>query len=101
MSIHNRLGRLACDRRLFRPSDDEPAAALAPTRLKTGADVLAILEKQIDAVRADAGAGPLEKARLIGYLAGLGLKAIEAGNLEARIEMLEAVLNQRNGDAKR
>ena len=93
MSIHNRLGRLACDRRLFRPSD--AATAAPPTRLKTGADVLAILEKQIDAVRNDAGVGPLEKARLIGYLVGLGLKAIETGNLEARIEMLEAVLKQR------
>ena len=100
MSIHNRLGRLACDRRLFRPSDNGSAAVLAPIRLKTGADVLAILAEQIDAVRSDVGAGPLEKARLVGYLAGIGLKAIETGNMEARIEMLEAVLKRRQGDGK-
>jgi hypothetical protein len=63
--------------------------------------VLTVLEGQIDAVRADGEAGPLEKARLIGYLAGVGLKAIEAGNLEARVEMLEAVLKQRKGSGKR
>ena len=101
MSIHNRLGRLACDRRLFRLSDNGPAVALPPVRLKNGADVLAILESQIDAVRSDARAGRLEKARLIGYLAGIGLKAIETGNLEARIEMLEAVLKQRHKEGKR
>jgi hypothetical protein len=98
MSIHNRLGRLASDRRLLRPYENGTATALAPTRLKSGADVLAILEKQIDAVRNDARAGPLAKARLVGYLAGLGLKAVETGNLEARIEMLEAVLKQREVD---
>jgi hypothetical protein len=38
------------------------------------------------------GGGVLEKARAIGYLAGIALKAIDAGNLTARIEMLEAVL---------
>ena len=101
MSIRNRLGRVACDRRLFRPSNIGPAAALPPIRLKAAADVLAVLAEQMDAVRNDAGAGPVEKARLIGYLAGIGLKAIETGNLEARIEMLEAVLKQRQGDGKR
>jgi hypothetical protein len=71
-----------------------------PFRLKTAADVLDLLQEQVEAVRADADAGTLEKARCIGYLAGVTLKAIEAGNLAARIEMLEAVLKQRNGDGK-
>jgi hypothetical protein len=71
-----------------------------PFRLKTAADVLALLEEQVEAVRAEQEAGTLEKARTIGYLAGVALKAIEAGNLAARIEMLEAVLKQRNGDGK-
>jgi hypothetical protein len=72
-----------------------------PFRLKTAADVLGLLEEQVQAVRAAPEAGALEKARAIGYLAGVALKAIEAGNLAARIEMLEAVLKQRNGDGKR
>jgi hypothetical protein len=69
-------------------------------RLKTAADVLQLLEEQVEAVRAEQEAGTLEKARVVGYLAGVALKAIETGNLAARIEMLEAVLKQRNGDGK-
>jgi hypothetical protein len=72
-----------------------------PFRLQTATDVLGLLEEQVQAVRATKEAGALEKARAIGYLAGVALKAIEAGNLAARIEMLEAVLKQRNGDGKR
>jgi hypothetical protein len=68
--------------------------------MKTAADVVALLQEQVEAVRGEPEAGTLEKARTIGYLAGIALKAIEAGNLAARIEMLEAVLKQRNGDHK-
>jgi hypothetical protein len=70
-----------------------------PFRLKTAADVLELLEEQVEAVRGEQDAGTLEKARTIGYLAGVVLKAIEAGNLAARLEMLETVLKQRNGDS--
>jgi hypothetical protein len=94
MSIHHRLARLVSDRRLV-PLSDGQAAPLPPVRLRTAADVLTLLGQQIDAVRSDARAGPLERARLVGYLAGLGLRAIETGNLEARVEMLEAVLKRR------
>ena len=66
-----------------------------PFRLKTAADVIALIEEQVAAVRADPGAGTLEKARAIGFLAGVALRAIEAGNLAARIEALELVLKQR------
>jgi hypothetical protein len=71
-----------------------------PFRLKTADDVLRLLEEQVEAVRVEQEAGTLEKARAIGYLAVVALKAIEAGNLAARIEVLEAVLKQRNGDGK-
>jgi hypothetical protein len=67
----------------------------------TAADVLALLGEQVEAVRSASDAGALEKARAVGYLAGIALRAIEAGNLAARVEMLEAVLKQRNGDGKR
>ena len=59
--------------------------------------MLALLEEQVTAVRGDADAGPLEKARCIGYLAGIALRAIEAGDLAARLEALEAVLKTRQG----
>jgi hypothetical protein len=60
----------------------------------------ALLEEQVNAVRADAKARTAEKARAVCYLAGVALRAIEAGNMAARVEALEAVLKQRNGDAK-
>ena len=66
-----------------------------PFRLKTAADVLALLEEQVSAVRDDPEAGTLEKARCIGYLAAISLKAIEAGDLAARLEAVEAVLKAR------
>jgi len=70
-------------------------------RLATAADVIDLLAEQVEAVRGDAEAGTLEKARTVGYLAGIALRAIEAGNLAARLEALEAVLKQRNGEHKR
>ena len=66
-----------------------------PFRLKTAADVLALLEEQVTAVRDDPEAGTLEKARCIGYLAAISLKAIEAGDLVARLEAVESVLKAR------
>jgi hypothetical protein len=92
-------------RRVRRAGDPctTPGTTLVPLpfRIQTAADVLTLLEEQVEAVRAEEDAGTLEKARAVGYLAGIALKAIEAGNLAARIEMLEAVLKQRNGDGKR
>ena len=57
---------------------------------------------QIAAVREETEAGTLEKARCVGYLAGIALKAIDAGDMAARVEALEAVLKRRkqgNGKA--
>ena len=72
-----------------------------PFRLQTAADVLALLEEQVAAVRAAPKAGTLEKARTVGYLASIALKAIEAGNITARVETLEKVLRLRhNGNGK-
>jgi len=59
--------------------------------------VLAPLAEQIGAIRADPRAGALDKARAVGYLATVALKAIEAGDLAARFEALERVLKQRDG----
>jgi hypothetical protein len=74
-----------------------PRTTLLPTefRLKTAADVLALLAEQFAAVRAEGEAGTLEKARTLGYLATVALRAIEAGDLAVRLEALEAVLKLR------
>ena len=66
-----------------------------PFRLKTAADVLALLEEQVGAVRGDTTLATVERARTIGYLAGVSLKAIEAGDLAARLEAVEATLKGR------
>jgi putative ABC transport system permease protein len=92
-------------RRLRRTGDDCTTPGTTPVplefRLQTAADVMALLEEQVNAVRSEPEAKALEKARTVGYLAGIALKAIEAGNMAARLEALEAVLKQRNGEAKR
>jgi hypothetical protein len=66
-----------------------------PFRLKTAADVLALLEEQVAAVRGDDTLTTVERARTVGYLAGISLKAIEAGDLAARLEAVEGVLKAR------
>jgi hypothetical protein len=68
-----------------------------PAPLDTPAGGLALLEEQVRAVRGASGVDPLEKARLLGVLAGLGLKALQVHCLAERIEMQELVLKQRPG----
>ncbi len=62
----------------------------APRRLQTAQDVIDLLQEQVETVRAAAGAGAVEKARVIGRLAGLARQAIETGALAARLDRLEA-----------
>ena len=72
-----------------------------PRRLQTIADVIDLLQEQVEAIRRDSCAGVVEKARAIAYLASVACKAIETGNLAARLEMLEAVLKQRKENEQR
>ena len=59
------------------------------------ADVLAVLGEQINAVRADAFAEPQERARTLGMLSSVALRAMEAKDLAARLEAVERVLKLR------
>jgi hypothetical protein len=85
-------GRL---RRAGEPQTPGQTAIPLPFRLKTAADVLALLEEQVAAVRGDDTLTTVERARTVGYLAGISLKAIEAGDLAARLEAVEGVLRAR------
>ena len=92
-------------RRMRRGGDDcsTPCSTRLPVefRLETAGDVIALIENQVQAVLDDAEAGTLAKARCVGYLASVSLKAIECGNLAARLEAVESVLKARkNGEAK-
>jgi hypothetical protein len=73
----------------------------SPQPLQEARDVVPLLHEQVEAVRADGTATPLERARAIGYLVGIARKAIETSDLAARLEMLEAVLRQRKENAQR
>src|SRR5215212_8161107 len=78
-------------------SSQTPGQTLVPIpfRLKTAYDVLALLEDQVVAVRDEPEAGTLEKARVLGYLAGIALKAVEVAELSGRVEAMERVLKSR------
>jgi len=75
-----------------------PGGTPLPTafRLQTAQDVIDLLSDQIKAVRDEEAVGALERARTIGFLAGIALKAIESGNIAARLEALESVLKARS-----
>jgi hypothetical protein len=77
------------------------SAPLPPRRLQTVQDVIDLLHEQVEAVRAQAWAGTIEKARAIAYLAGVARQAIETGVLATRLEMLERVLEARPEDRRR
>jgi CII-binding regulator of phage lambda lysogenization HflD len=64
-------------------------------KLKTAQDILRLLSSEISAVKEDQEAGTLEKARVIGYLASIALRAVETSELEARVEALERIFEAR------
>ena len=71
-----------------------------PVSLDSPADVLEVLTEQANAVRAQAAADPLERARTLGMLAGLAIRAMEARDLDARLEAVERVLKLRREDER-
>ena len=76
-----------------------PAAEpVPPVPLDGPADVLAVLAEQVNAVRADHLADPVERARTLGFLAGVALRAMEAKDLAARLEAVERVLKLRKDE---
>jgi hypothetical protein len=66
-----------------------------PVPLDCPADVLALLAEQVNAVRSDVYAEPTERARTLGFLASLSLRAMESRDLTARLEAVERVLKLR------
>jgi hypothetical protein len=71
------------------------ASQEAPQCLQTIQDVIALIEEQVEAIRAEPSAGTVEKARTIAHLTRIAARAIETGKLAARLEMLELVLKGR------
>lgn len=96
MALPARLDRL--DRRLALSPADGTAA---PVSLSTPADVLALLERAAGEACADTAADPLDRARALGMLASVALKALEARDLAARLEALERHLKGRVTNERR
>ncbi len=63
--------------------------------VETAADVRRVLAEAIDHLTANPDLDPLQKARVLAELARVVLRAIELGNLAARVEAIEAVLRRR------
>jgi hypothetical protein len=74
------------------------APAPRPRRLQTARDVIELLQEQVESLRAEMGAETVAKARALGYLANIARKAIETGELSARLDRLEAELEKSNGN---
>jgi hypothetical protein len=72
-----------------------PVDTLPEVRVETAGDVLLLLEGQVEAVLADANVDSVMRARTVGYLCSVMLRAVEAKDLVARVEALEAVLKVR------
>jgi hypothetical protein len=86
-------------RRLRRSGDACTTPLPGDFRLQTAQDVIDLLQEQVAAVRAVKNVGTTERARTVGYLAGIALRAIEAGTMAARLEALEAVLKLRERES--
>jgi len=65
-----------------------PGRTLNPEQIKTAKGLLELLADVITEIRAE-NADPFMRARCIGYLAAITIKAIETADLEARITKLE------------
>ena len=71
------------------------AVPIQPLPLRSPSDVVDLLATEVEAVRRDARIDPVEKARTIGMLAAVALRAMEAAASDGRIEAIERVLKLR------
>jgi hypothetical protein len=67
----------------------KPLPELEALRLKTAKDVIGALEEQLNIVRGSQEVGVAERARIVGYLGSILLRAFEQADLTDRLEVLE------------
>src|SRR5688500_5204112 len=63
--------------------------------LRQPKDVVELLAEQVEAVRQDPTAEPLDRARTLALVGALALRAMEAADGRARVESLERALKAR------
>lgn len=68
--------------------------APGPVEIRTAEDLRSILAEQINLVRMAKTGDIFTRGRLIGYLVGQGLRVLETGEIEKRLEELERKVNE-------
>jgi len=63
--------------------------------VKTAADVRQVVAEEIENMRTNPDLDLLRRGRVLAQLASAALRAIEMGELEARVEAIETVLKRR------
>lgn len=71
----------------------QPLPALVELKYATARGVVELLHGQAEAVLSDQRLGTLERARCLGYLAAVLLRAVEVADVAARVEALERRLD--------
>lgn len=72
----------------------------AEFRLRTAEDVLDLLAEQVEMIRQDKEVATTERARAIGYLCGIALRAVEVADLADRLESMERAFKERKEGAQ-
>jgi hypothetical protein len=72
----------------------------APLPLRDPADVVDLLAERAEAVRRDPHADSLDRARTLGFVGALALRAMDAAEGRARLEALERALKLRTDERR-
>jgi hypothetical protein len=78
---------------------EENGAIPAPDAVKSVDDVMTLIEATINGVRA--GTMSVQAAANVGRLAALALKAIEVGELDKKMDLVNSVINDRKAKMKK
>jgi len=93
-SVREAVRRHRQARRGRKPKSKPALPELEELRFETARDVVRLLSGQVAAVLAEEEVRTTEKARVIGYLAGVLLRAVELGDLSERIAALERAFGE-------
>ncbi len=78
---------------------DADGNGLAPDAVKSVDDVMTLIEATINSVRS--GSMSVQAAANVGRLASLALKAIEVGELDKKMDLVNSVINDRKAKMKK
>lgn len=91
-SVREAVRRHRQARRGRKPESKPALPELETLRFETARDVVLLLSGQVSAVLAEEELRTAERARVVGYLAGVLLRAVEIGDLAERLGAVENIL---------